>query len=72
MAKTLSCRSDVGFQTESKPVAFAKQCKSPDLNYLFELLEFLKLFELLEFLKLFELLEFLKLFELLEFLKLLK
>ena len=53
-----------------KPVAFAKQCKSPDLNYLFELLEFLKLFELLEFLKLFELLEFLKLSELLEFLKL--
>ena len=55
-----------------KPVAFAKQCKSPDLNYLFELLEFLKLFELFEILKLFELLEFLKLFELHELLNILK
>jgi len=54
---------------QRQPVAFAKQCKSPVLNYLFELLEFLKLFELLEFLKLFELFEFLKLFELFEFLQ---
>ena len=56
----------------SEPVAFAKQCKSPDLNYLFELLELIKLFELFESIELFELLEFLKLFKLLELLKLLK
>ena len=53
----------VRFVHRIQPVAFAKQCKSPDLNYLFELLEFLKSFELLQFLKLFELLELLNLLE---------
>ena len=51
-------------QRKCKPVAFAKQCKSPELNYLFELFKSIELFKLLEFLKLFELLELLKLFEL--------